>query len=177
MNLGRLVDGEWWWFEEQIDSYGIWIWKCLHEVVCLITSLKNRCKNCLFPLDHCVVLILSRIETQGALRDMVSVFIRIHPWLTLLEFTGLGYWQRLGCCSWRNCIFMGCLRWYLPQSFVCAWRRKWPYHKCHLGSWWKIYCYRLKSLWCSRLTSDRFSQFAWLKHLLLRSLDSGQYGQ
>ena len=75
--------------------------------------------------------------------------------------------------------------WYIygmPQvistsEFVRAWRRKWPYHKCHLGSWWKIYCYRLKSLWCSRLTSDRFSQFAWLKHLLLRSLDSGQYGQ
>ena len=51
---------EWWWYEEEIETYGIWIWKHLHEVDCLITSLKNSYENCLFSLDPCVVLILPR---------------------------------------------------------------------------------------------------------------------
>ena len=57
---GDLADREWWWYEEEIDTYGIWIWKHLHEVDCLITSLKNNYENCLFSLDPCVVLILPR---------------------------------------------------------------------------------------------------------------------
>ena len=92
--LERLIYGGWWWYEEEIDSYGIWIWKCLYEVDCLITSLKNRYKNCLIPLDPCVVLILSRMETQGTLRDMVSAFIRIQLWLTFLELR-LMVWKRV----------------------------------------------------------------------------------
>ena len=37
------------------------------------------------------------------------------------------------------------------SEFVRAWRRKWPYHKCHLDSWRKIYCYQLELLWCAAM--------------------------
>ena len=37
------------------------------------------------------------------------------------------------------------------SKFVRAWRRKWLYHKYHLGSWRKIYCYQLEWLWCSAM--------------------------